>query len=516
MDTKGKVWLVGAGPGDRELLTKKAIDVINFAEVIVYDALISMEILCLLPPEAELINAGKRSSHHLMKQEEINKLLVEKALQGKRVVRLKGGDPFVFGRGGEELELLTKYNIPYEVVPGITSSIAVATYNGIPVTHRDYTSSFHVITGHKKQGEQLNIDFKSLVNIKGTLVFLMGVASFEAICTGLINAGMSPDMPAVILEKGTTCRQRRVLSSISKLKEEADINNIKSPAIIMVGKVCSLADEFAWFEKLPLFGKQIVVTRPENSASKLAMQLKKLGAQVIEFPTIRTVGIENDDNKEHNLAVVKNAIDCIQASDKQDCIAFTSPRGVEHFFDILRLLKKDIRQLLSNKHLTFAVLGSGTKKALAKYGIYAEYMPDVYSAYDLGNVIASNWNKERKAGTVYIFRAMEGSKDINDVFDKENITYKDIAVYRTIYEENSHITDKMYETFENNEIDYVMFTSASTVKGFVNALPNVHFTKINAVCIGAQTAKEASKYGMNILISDKAEIDSMVELVFKQ
>ena len=516
MSNKGKVWLVGAGPGDRELLTRKAIDVINLADVIIYDALISMEILCLLPQEAELINAGKRSSHHLMKQEDINKLLVEKALQGKHVVRLKGGDPFVFGRGGEELELLAKNDIPYEVIPGITSSIAVATYNGIPVTHRDYTSSFHVITGHKRQGQELNIDFNSLVDINGTLVFLMGVASLEAICTGLINAGMNPDMPAAVLEKGTTCRQRKVLASISKLKETADKNNIQSPAIIIVGKVCALSDEFTWFEKLPLFGKQIVVTRPENSASKLAMRLKKLGAQVIEFPTIKTVGIENnsESNRAHNLAVVSEAIDDIQASNKQDCISFTSPRGVEHFFDILRLLKKDIRHLLANKNLTFAVLGSGTYNALAKYGIYAEYMPNVYSAYDLGNVIAKNWkNGQGKDGTVYIFRAMEGSVDINKVFDKENITYKDIAVYRTIYEKNSHITDKMYETFQNNEIDYVMFTSGSTVKGFVNALPKVDFTRINAVCIGAQTAKEASKYGMNITISDKAEIDSMIDVV---
>ncbi len=178
---------------------------------------------------------------------------------------------------------------------------------------------------------------------------------------------------------------------------------------------------------------------------------------------------------------------------------------------------KNIRHFLANKNLTFAVLGSGTYNALAKYGIYAEYMPNVYSAYDLGNVIAKNWkNGQGKDGTVYIFRAMEGSVDINKVFDKENITYKDIAVYRTIYEKNSHITDKMYETFQNNEIDYVMFTSGSTVKGFVNALPKVDFTRINAVCIGAQTAKEASKYGMNITISDKAEIDSMIDVVLKQ
>lgn len=512
----GKVWLIGAGPGDIGLLTQKAVSLIKSADVIIYDALISMEILAILPPDAELINAGKRSSHHIIAQPDINRLLLDKALEGKRVVRLKGGDPFVFGRGGEELELLSKYNIPFEVVPGITSGIAVAAYNGIPVTHRDYTSSFHVITGHKKQDNKLDINFKALVDMDATLVFLMGVAALETICQGLIAAGMRPDTPAAILEKGTTSRQRRVISDIANLKAQADIENIEAPAVIVVGKVCALSDSFAWFEKLPLFGKQIVVTRPQNSISMLTEKLKNLGAQVIQFPTIKTQLITKDDGDRYTESIL-NAVNKIQHSDTPDCIAFTSPRGVEHFFEQLNILRIDIRRLFANNKLTFAVLGSGTGKALEKYGIYPDYMPLKYSARELGRTLASEWKKEyKKDGTIYIFRALEGSPELNRELDNAGIVYKDIAIYKTVYETGSHLKDKMYETFNNKDIDYVMFTSASTVRGFVKALPQLDYTQVNAVCIGEQTASCAKEYGMNIRISKEAAIDSLIDVIMDE
>ena len=284
----GKVWLVGAGPSDPGLFTLKGKRVLQKAEVVVYDALAGQAILSMIPEDAEKINVGKRASHHLMPQEEINKILVKKALEGKRVVRLKGGDPFLFGRGGEELELLKVHQIPYEVVPGVTSAIAVPAYNGIPVTHRDFCSSVHIITGHKKKGDTYDIDFEALVRTKGTLVFLMGVTALADICDGLLKAGMRADMPAAILQQGTTAGQKRISATVSTLPEEVQKQGIQTPAIIVVGEVCALADRFAWHEALPLAGRKILVTRPKELISQMAEKLRREGAEVLELPAIKT------------------------------------------------------------------------------------------------------------------------------------------------------------------------------------------------------------------------------------
>lgn len=216
----GKVWLVGAGPGDIGLFTLKGLKVLEQADVVVYDSLVGQGVLSRIPAEAKLINVGKRASHHIMRQEDINQVLLEEAQKGHRVVRLKGGDPFLFGRGGEELELLEENGIAYEVVPGVTSSIAVPAYNGVPVTHRDFCSSVHIITGHKRAEKEYDIDFHALVDTKGTLVFLMGVSALPDICTGLMNAGMDKNMPAAILQKGTTAGQKRIVATVSTLKKK--------------------------------------------------------------------------------------------------------------------------------------------------------------------------------------------------------------------------------------------------------------------------------------------------------
>ena len=246
MSRQGKVWLVGAGPGDVGLFTIKGKDILAKAEVVVYDSLVGDGVLTMVPENAEKINVGKRAGHHTMKQENINKVLLEKAQEGKRVVRLKGGDPFLFGRGGEELELLCEHKIPYEVVPGVTSCIAVPAYNGIPVTHRDFCSSVHVITGHKRAGESYNIDFEALVRTKGTLVFLMGITAMEDICKGLLEAGMDPETPAAVLQQGTTAGQKRVVATVNTLKQASDAAKIQTPAIIVVGQVGQVADTFGW------------------------------------------------------------------------------------------------------------------------------------------------------------------------------------------------------------------------------------------------------------------------------
>ncbi len=246
---KGKVWLAGGGPGDAGLLTIKTKKLIESADVIVYDALISTEIMSLIPNDKECIYVGKRSGNHVVPQEEINQILLEQALLGKKVLRLKGGDPFVFGRGGEELELLVENGIPFEIVPGITSAVSVPAYAGIPITHRDFTSSFHVITGHARKDGVSRINYDALVQLKGTLVFLMGISSMPSICKGLMDAGMEGTMPAAVLERGTTSRQRKVVSDVAHLVESSERAGIKAPAIIVVGEVCTLEKDFEWAEK---------------------------------------------------------------------------------------------------------------------------------------------------------------------------------------------------------------------------------------------------------------------------
>lgn len=505
----GKVWLVGAGSGDIGLMTQKGMQVLREAEVVVYDALVSLEVLAQMPQQAEQINVGKRSSHHLVPQEEINRILYEKAKEGKRVVRLKGGDPFVFGRGGEELELLAKEQIPFEVVPGITSSVAVPAYNGIPVTHRDYTSSFHVITGHKKKNGALDINFEALVQMDATLVFLMGVSALDEICTRLIEAGMQPDMPAAILEKGTTSGQRSVVATVATLKEKAEKEKISSPAVIVVGKVCTLKQEFTWAEKRPLFGRQILVTRPKNKASELAVRLRKLGAQVVELPMIDTVGVNHLSKDGEQLTKrVTDALQQLAQEKRKVCITFTSLRGVQHFFEIIKESRIDLRTILQNQKLKIAVLGAGTRKELEQFGLFADYMPQTYSAKALGELLGEQLSKDTK---VYLFRAKIGSQELNEALTQAGIAYEDIAVYETVYTNPAEIVEKVQSALETGEIDTVSFTSASTVKGFVKTFSGLDFSKIHAVCIGQQTAEEAKKHGMQITVAKAATMDAMID-----
>lgn len=508
----GKVTLVGAGPGDIGLLTRKGMQAIEEAEVLVYDALLSLELLAMCPKDIEWINVGKRSSHHLVPQEEINQILVDKAKEGKRVVRLKGGDPFVFGRGGEELEQLVKEGIDFEVVPGVTSSIAVAAYNGIPVTHRDYTSSFHIVTGHKKKNGTLDINFQALVAMDATLVFLMGVSALDTICNRLMEEGMDPATPAAILEKGTTCRQRRVVATVSTLKEQADKNGIASPAIIVVGKVCSLEKEFEWIEKKPLFGKQILVTRPKNRISKFSAKLRKLGAQVIELPAIETIPILEREKKEETVKF-QNAVENFVNETGKVCAVFTSPQGVKHFFDQLRILKIDMRKILSNQQLKIAAIGAGTKKELEQYNLFVDYMPEKYYAKDLGILLGEKLASDTK---VYIFRALEGSQELTKELKRAELEYVDVASYETVYESNPNLIEKLEDAFQKAQIDLVTFTSASTVKGFVNTMENIDFTKVHAICIGEQTALEAKKYNMQIKIAKEPSIESMVDCICQE
>ena len=486
----GNVILVGAGPGDPGLLTRKGLEAIAQAEVVVFDRLVGPEILGLIPDNAEKIDVGKQASNHPVPQYRINQILLEKALEGKRVVRLKGGDPFLFGRGGEELELLKENGIPFQEVPGVTSALSVPAYAGIPVTHRDYCSSVHIITGHAKAGSELKIDFDALRRTKGTLVFLMGVTALPMICKGLLDSGMDGDMPAAVIERGTLPGQRKVVSTLAELPKAAENAKIVSPAIIVVGKVCGLSDSFDWFDNLPLKGREIIVTRPAERNGSLCGKLGALGASVTAYPCIRTV--ERVNNPELDSAIGR-------LNDFR-WLVFTSPAGPEIFFRHLRKQYMDARALAG---LKIAAIGPKTAAEVEKFGVFADLVPETYDSDHLAQAMAE------VEGPVLLCRASEGSDAMPKLFAEKGVLFADIACYDTVYEAPN--SDSVKELVENGAI--VTFTSASTVRGFVRSLPDTDYSTIIGCCIGRQTAAEAEQYGIPVRIAEKATMDSLIECI---
>ena len=488
----GKVTLVGAGPGDPGLLTRKGLEALEKADVVVYDRLVSPAILALMPEKAEKINVGKQASRHPVPQEEINRILLDQARAGKNVVRLKGGDPFLFGRGGEELELLAEHHIPFEEVPGITSAIAAPAYGGIPVTHRDCCSSLHIVTGHQRAGKALNIDFEALVRTGGTLVFLMGVSALPVICAGLLDAGMAPDTPAAVVERGTTPAQRRISAALGDLPARAEAAGLQSPAVIVVGQVCALAEQFDWFDKLPLKGKTVVVTRPKARAGTLSARLRALGAEVWEYPCIETVPL-----------LPCPALDGAMARlGDYRWLVLTSPAGVDALWGWLEARGLDARALGG---LRLAAIGPGTAKALSAHGLRADYVPEVYDAAHLGEGLPGG-------GRALILRAEEGSPALTDALERRNIAFDDVATYRTVYDNPR--SDELRSAVESGAAGMVTFTSASTVKGFVSSVgEDADFSRMVGMCIGAQTAAEARKHGIPVRVARQATMDALVELI---
>ena len=481
----GKVWIAGAGPGDAGLLTVKTASLIEQADAVVYDALVSAEILSLIPEKTEKINVGKRADHHLVPQKEINQILVNLAKEGKQVLRLKGGDPFVFGRGGEEVELLAQEGVSFEIVPGITSSVSVPAYAGIPVTHRDYTSSFHVITGHARKGGESRIDYEALARLDATLVFLMGVTALPEICEKLRMAGMPDDTPAAVIQEGTLACQKKVVSDLQNLPKRVQEEKIQAPAVIVVGKVCALSESFSWAEQRPLGGRQILITRPRSQGQTFARTLRSLGAQVVEFPSI-------------------------QVEPGTSWIVFTSAAGVRIFFDFLEEAHLDVRTLWDSR---FAVIGSGTGRELGKRGIRPDLMPDIYEAEKLGEALAG---QTKPGDLVTAFRAREASEELFPPVLKTGAECVDIPVYETGTGADDAWTEKIAAQFQEGKIDLVTFTSASTVRGFERTMQGkVDPGRILALCIGRKTEEEAKRLGMRTAVAEEATVESMTEKILE-
>ncbi|HEX7808910.1 MAG TPA: uroporphyrinogen-III C-methyltransferase, partial [Thermoanaerobaculia bacterium] len=369
----GKVYLVGAGPGGVGLLTLRAAELIARADVIALDALVSQEIVARIPKSAEVVYVGKRASAHALPQEQINQLLVDEAKKGKTVVRLKGGDPFVFGRGGEEAEELIAAGVPVEIVPGISSAVAGPAYAGIPVTHRAYATSVTLVTAHEADSGSTGIKWNALAQLDGTIVFLMGFANLPAICAKLIEHGMNADRGCAVVSKATRFDQRTVTGTLRTIEERVNAANLETPALIVVGDVVKLHDTLNWYASRPLFGKNIVVTRAREQASELKRMLEESGAHVLQFPTIEIAPPDSYDSLDRTI------------DERYDWLIFTSPNGVAAFFRRLYAKGKDVRALA---HAKIAAVGQTTALELGQRGIVPDLMPERFISTELLPLLA--------------------------------------------------------------------------------------------------------------------------------
>ena len=476
---KGMVYLVGAGPGDEDLMTRKGLKLLREADVVVYDNLASSSLLNEVRDDAELIYAGKRSSNHHLKQYETNELLVKLALEGKNVVRLKGGDPYIFGRGGEEGQELREAGVDFEVVPGISSSYSVPAYCGIPVTHRDFASSFHVITGHEgnhKNGVSV-LNYETLAKEEGTLIFLMGLKNLPNIVTSLIENGKDPATPVGVLQEGTTARQRVATGTLADIVEVVEREGIRTPAITVVGDVVSLRQVLDWYGHKPLSGKSVLVTGTTSMVDRLSPILKEEGAEAISFSLIRT---ERMRLPELDLA--------LKEIDKYNWIVFTSANGVECFFEEMQEIRKDIRDLA---HIRFAVIGDGTRKALEDHGIFCDFIPTAYSSKDMAEAMSPHIGKDE---SVLLLRAQEANRVLPDALEKAGISHTCISLYHTVKDERK--AEELNRLIKM--VDYVTFASSSAVRAFVSMVDNLDDVKGKYISIGPVTTKTAEENGLFI------------------
>lgn len=496
---KPYVYLVGAGPGDEDLITLKGLRCIEKAEVILYDKLANPNLLKYKKPTAEIIDVGKAPDHHQYSQEKINQLLVSKAKEGKVVTRLKGGDPFVFGRGGEEALALYEENISFEVVPGITSAIAAPTYGGIPVTHRNVSTSFHVITGHEDPTKEAStVNYEALAKLKGTLIFLMGVSHLKEITEKLMHHGKDKNTPAALIHRGTTARQRTVTGTLENIVEVARNNNIKSPSIIMIGEVINLRSQLNWLQQLPLQGKRILVTRTRKQASDLSKRLKELGAEVIEFPTIQIEAPKDFTEVNAKLNHLK----------EMQHIIFTSVNGVQAFFQRLKALKIDIRAIGEAK---IYAIGSATKEALEEKGILVDRIPEVYMAEGILEAVK---DIIKEGDRVLLPRADIARKALTEGLRVMGAVVEEIDIYRTTIPTCRR--EDLLEILET-PVDYITFTSSSTVRNFIEILgeENKHLIESSKVAvIGPITGQTAKDLGLAIDIeAEEYTIEGLVKSI---
>ncbi|MEJ2723909.1 MAG: uroporphyrinogen-III C-methyltransferase, partial [Deltaproteobacteria bacterium] len=500
---KGKVYLVGAGPGDPGLLTLKGKACIEEADVVVYDYLANRAFLEHAKSGAEQIYVGKRGGRHTMSQEDINRLIVDKAKAGLNVVRLKGGDPFIFGRGGEEARELVRSGVPFEVVPGVTSAIAVPAYAGIPLTHRDFTSTVAIVTGQEDPSkEESDIDWEKLATGVGTLVFLMGVGNLPRIAESLMEHGRSPKTPAAVIRRGTGPDQKTVVGSLGDIVREVQKQGLKPPAVIVVGEIVKLREELNWFEEKPLFGKRIVVTRAREQASDFLKGLSALGALCIEFPTIEVIPPSGWD-----------ALDgAVRSLESYQWLLFTSVNGVKYFFQRLESLGEDVRDL---KGIKVGAIGPKTAASLKAKGIAPDLVPTEYRAEA---VVEAFRDRAPEGCTVLLPRAAQARDVLPRELERMGAKVDVVEAYRTVKPEGDK--GRVQAMLEKGEIHMVTFTSSSTVTNFVDMFEPAKETllgwmeKVAVACIGPVTARGAKDKGLKVsLVAPEYTTESLTAAI---
>ncbi len=495
----GKVYLVGAGPGDPRLISVKGVDCLKKADVIVYDRLLDEHLLDAASLEAERLYVGKTAGEHTKTQDEINQLLVTKAKEGKTVVRLKGGDPFVLGRGGEEVEVLVQNGIRFEVIPGITSAVAVPAYAGIPVTHRGLASSFAVITGHEDPTkDSSSINWEKLATGVDTLIFLMGMKNLPEIVAKLMEYGRPSNAPVAVIKEGTRPEQETVVGSLKDIVAKAEEYHLTAPAVIVVGNVVRLREKLRWFDNRPLFGKRILVTRARRQASALSRLLAERGAQPIELPAIDIQTVADSEELDQAISNLEH----------YQWIIFTSVNGVAAFWQRLHKLKRDSRALSG---LKIGAIGPATAQALAAEGVIPDYVPEVYTSEDIiAGLKAQNIAEQR----FLLPRADIADKELVQGICRLGASVHEVTVYRTIPATETIARAK--QMIISGKIDVITFTSSSTVSNLVAVFGEepmaVNSAKI--ACIGPKTAQTAIKVGLSVdIIAREQTIPGLVAAI---
>ncbi len=497
---QGMVYLVGAGPGDYKLISVKGLECIQKADTLVYDRLADDRLLSYAKKDVELIYVGKASSNHTMRQEDINQVLVDKAKEGKCVVRLKGGDPFVFGRGGEEALTLLEQGVSFEIVPGITSAISVPAYAGIPVTHRGIATSFAVITGHEDPTKpESTIRWEHLAQGVDTLVFLMGVENLPHITSKLMEHGRKADTPAAVIRWGTKPEQRVLVTTVGSAAEDVAKQGITPPAIFIVGNVVTLREQLAWFDKRPLFGKKVLVTRAREQASMLTSQLEELGAQCVEAPAIQIVPPSSYEMLEQ----------ATEGLAQYQWLIFTSVNGVEHFFRYLYEKGLDARAL---GHAKVAAIGVQTANRLQEFGIRADIVPVEFRAE---GIVEALQDLIKPGMSVLIPRALVARDILPEKLKEMGAKVDVVPVYETVTGETDG--QKLADMLAAGELDLVTFTSSSTVTNLLTLLGErgpALLKKAKIACIGPITADTCLEHGIEPdAMATEYTIKGMVETI---
>jgi uroporphyrinogen III methyltransferase/synthase len=489
MKKVGRVYLVGAGPGAPRLITVAGVECLKRADVVIYDYLANPRLLDHAPPRAERIPVGKHGGGGRVEQDVITALLVERAGRGETVVRLKGGDPFVFGRGGEEAEALADAGIPFEVIPGVTSAIAVPAYAGIPLTHRDCASSFTVLTGYEYPDKQeMAVHWDAVANRGGTLVFLMTSRQLASNMRKLMQNGVGAETPAAVIRWGTVADQATLVGTVATIADIAASARLQPPALAVVGEVVRLRDKLLWYEKKPLFGRRVVVTRPRAQAAELIDLLSDAGADVIAFPTIEIVPPESWQPLD----------DAIARLEEFDWIVFTSVNGVAAFFERLAVLRRDVRRL---HRARLAAVGPETGRALAERGLLVDVVPEEFRAERVAEAMQA---AGIEGARVLLPRAAAAREILPELLRSGGASVEEVASYRTVTARTD--PSEVRALLERRRIDLVTFTSSSTVRNFLallgaDAVPLLADTIIG--CIGPITAETAEQEGLTVSIQPR-------------